>query len=89
MENNELKNVSIKNRMCCYFNDLIIIEDFDFDNILLDEKPNGNILFYNVSYRYLIGAKPLRIMFDKVDGFIGVYDGSRHLMLIGPEKYEI
>ena len=56
MENNELKNVSVKNRMCCYFNDVIIIEDFDFDNILLDEKSNGNILFYNVSYRYLIGA---------------------------------
>ena len=43
MENNELKNVSIKNRMCCYFSDVIIIEYFDFGNILLDEKSNGNI----------------------------------------------
>ena len=27
-------------------------------------------------------------MFDKVDGFIRVYDGSRHLVLLGPEKYD-
>ena len=38
MENNELKKVCIKNRTCCYFDDIIKIADFDFDNILLDEK---------------------------------------------------
>ena len=38
MENDELKNVSIKNCMCYYFNDVITIEDFDFDNILLNRK---------------------------------------------------
>ena len=25
-------------------------------------------------------------MFDKVDGFITVYDGTRYLVLFGPEK---
>ena len=48
----------------CY-NDLIKIEDFDFDNILLDEKSYGNILIYGISYKALIGAKPLQIKFDK------------------------
>ena len=38
MENNELKRVCIKNCTCCYFDDIIKIVDFDFDNILLDEK---------------------------------------------------
>ena len=28
MENNELKNVSIKNSTCCYFDDMIKLEDF-------------------------------------------------------------
>ena len=37
-ENNELKNVSVKNRTCYYFDDIIKIEDFGFDNILLDEE---------------------------------------------------
>ena len=33
-------------------------------------------------------AKPLRIRFDKIDGFIRVYDGSRYLVLFGREKYD-
>ena len=35
----------------------------------------------------MIDAKPLRIRFSKVDGFIRVYDGSRYLVLLGSEKY--
>ena len=35
----------------------------------------------------LIGARPLRITFYKVDGFIRVYDGNRYLVLFGPKKY--
>ena len=31
----------------------------------------------------------LGIRLDKVDGFIGVYDGTRHLVLFGPEKYDV
>ena len=35
MENNdELKGIDIKNRTCHYFDDIINIKDFDFDNIL-------------------------------------------------------
>ena len=36
----------------------------------------------------LIGAKPLHIRFDKIDGFIRVYDGNRYLVLFGLEKYD-
>ena len=32
-------------------------------------------------------CKPLRIRFDKVDGFIRVYNGARYLVLFGVEKY--
>ena len=31
MENNEFKKNRIENRMCHYFNDMIKLEDFDFD----------------------------------------------------------
>ena len=72
MESNEFWKVSIKNHLCYYFEDIIKIEDFNFGNILLDEKSHENILIYNISYKTLIGAKPLRIRFDKVDGFIRV-----------------
>ena len=28
----------------------------------------------------------MRIRFDKIDGFIGVYDGAKYLVLFGNEK---
>ena len=59
MENNELKKVHIKNRTCYYFIDTIKLEDFDLDNILIDEKSHENILMYNISYKTSIGSKPL------------------------------
>ena len=30
----------------------------------------------------------MRIRFDKVDGYIRVYDGNRYLVLFSPEKYD-
>ena len=30
----------------------------------------------------------MRTRFDKVDGFIRVYDGNSYLVLLGPEKYD-
>ena len=59
-----------------YFDDIIKFEDFDLDNILIDEKSYKNILIYSISYKTLIGAKPLHIRFDKIDGLIRVYDIS-------------
>ena len=59
----------------------IKIEDFDFGNILVYEKSHKNILVYNISYKTLISGKPLCSRFDKVKGFIGVYDGTRYLVL--------
>ena len=66
----------------------IKFEDFYFDNILIDEKSHKNILIYNILYKSFIGAKPLHVRFDKMDGFIRVYDGSRYLVLFGLEKYD-
>ena len=86
-----VKNDKYKNfheMICYYFNDIIKFEDFDFDNILIDEKSPENILIRDISYRTLIGAKLLHIRFDKIDGFIRVYDERRYLVLFGLEKYE-
>ena len=54
------------------FDDIIKIEDFDLDNISVDEKSQENILVYNVSYKNLISVKHLRIKFDKLYGFTKV-----------------
>ena len=42
-KNNELKKVGIKNHLCYYFDDMIKIADFDFNNILLNKKSYENI----------------------------------------------
>ena len=71
-----------------YFDDIIKLEDFDIDNILIDEKSHENILIYSISFKTLIDPKPLRIRIDKRDGFIRIYDGTRYLTLFGSEEYE-
>ena len=88
MENIKLKKDSIKNRTCYYFDDIIKFVDFDFDNILLDEKSYENVLIYDILYKTLIGAKPLRIRFDKIDGFIRVHNMRSYLVIFSPEKYD-
>ena len=54
----------------------------------MDEKVHENILVYDISYKTLIGAKPLCIRFDKVDGFNRAYNETRYLVLFGPEKFD-
>ena len=88
MRNNEIKKVCIKNCTCYYFDDTIKLEDFDPDNILIDEKSHENTLIYDISYKTLIGSKPLRIRFDKIDGITRIYDGARYLRLFGTKKYD-
>ena len=71
MESNyKLKEIDIKNRTCYYLDDIIKIQDFDIDNILIDEKSYQNILVYNksltgtfgsISYKSLIDSKTLHI----------------------------
>ena len=55
---------------------------------LIDEKPYKNSSFYKISYKTLHVTKPLGIRFDKVGGFIRVYDGTRYLVLFGPITYD-
>ena len=88
VSNDKLKEIEIINRTCYYFFDLIKIKYFNSDNILMNEKSYENILVYDISYKTLVGAKLLRIRFEKINGFIRVFDQTRYLVLFGPEKYD-
>ena len=63
------------------------VVDIDLHKILLGKKPYENILIYDISYKNLTGAKPLR-RFDKIYGFIKIYYESRYLVLFGPDIYD-
>ena len=86
---NNLKEIDTEKLTCSYFDYIIKIVEFDFNNTLPDEKSYENILIYTISYKTLIGTKPLRTRFDVADGFIRVYDGTRYLVLFCPEKYDV
>ena len=88
MENNEFEKVRIKNRTCYYFDDIIKLEDFNVDNILIDENSHENVLIYDISYKTLIDPKLFRVIVDKIDGLIRMDDGTRYLTLFGSEKYD-
>ena len=52
--------------------------------ILLNKKLDENISVYSISYKTPICPKPLRIRFNKIDGFIISLDGKiKHLILFG------
>ena len=69
----------------------INIEYFDFDNILKDEKLHENVSnisnnVYNISHKTLMCAKAMHTRFDKVHGFVSVYDRTRYLTLFELEN---
>ena len=45
-------------------------------------------MIYDISYKNFMGASPLHIRFDKVDGFIIIYYGTRYLLLFGTKRYD-
>ena len=47
---NKVKDINIKNRTFYFFNDIIDIENFDLNNITIDEKPYQNLLIYYTEY---------------------------------------
>ena len=71
-----------------YFDNIIKLEGFYFNNILVDQKSYESILIYYISYETLIGPQALRIRFDEIDGFIKTYDENKYLVLRGSEKYD-
>ena len=56
--------------------------------MLIYKKLYINTLVYNISYKNSIGTKLVCIRFNKVDEFIRLYDGTGHLVLFDPEKYD-
>ena len=74
--NDKLKEIDIKNYTYCYFDNIVNVKNFVFDKDLLDKRSYENYLIHDVAYKTLYGAKYLRIILDKVDGYIKKYDGT-------------
>ena len=67
---------------------MIKFEDFDLGNTKYMKNNTKIFQFIKHTKKTLIGAKPLRVRFDKINGFIKSYDGNRYLVLFRGEKYD-
>ena len=67
--------------MCFFFNDMIRFWDILLDKKLYKEKQE-NILIYETSQKMSKGAKPLRIRFNEIYGFIKIYYKIRYIASI-------
>ena len=71
-----------------YFDFIMKARNIDSGNILLDEKVYKSNLVHGISYKTFMNSKSLRIWFDKIDGFIKIYDGIRHLVILGHSCFD-
>ena len=73
------KTITTFSDMCYYFDDIIEYVDIYFSDILLDQKLYQNVSVYDISYKTSTRPEPLRIRFDKINGFIRVHDDKFRL----------
>ena len=58
---NKVKDINIKNRTYYFFDDIINIENFNLNNIKIDEKSYKNILIYYIGYVTIKDSKYVKI----------------------------
>ena len=54
---NKVKNMSIKNRTCYFFDVIINVKNFDPKNIKIDQKSFKIILIYDIGYVMIKDSK--------------------------------
>ena len=83
------KDISIKNHTYYFFDDTIIIKEFDPNNIELNEKSYKNIFIYYIThvtikdsnYVKINNITPLCLAFNKLNGYFEETNGNRYLTL--------
>ena len=87
---NKAKDISMKNHIYYFFDDVFNIKNFDLNNIKTDEKLYKNILIYYIGYvtikdsKYvnINGVNPLYLIFSKVNGYSEEINKNKYSALI-------
>ena len=81
----EVKQINIKNRIYCFYNDIIDLKKFDARLLKIDKKSYKNISIYNIGYitikkiddcEKIYSVNPLYLLISHANGYIeekGVY----------------
>ena len=91
---NKDKDINIKNRSYYFFDDIIIIKNFDPNNIKTDEKPYKNIHIYNnwdvtvedSKHVKINSVNPLYLIFRKVNGYFSELNKNKCLTLVSANE---
>ena len=85
---NKVKDINIKIRTYYFFNDIIDIENFDPNNIKIDEKAYKNILIYYIGYVTIkdyvkmYSVNPFYLTFRYVNGYFEEINENKYLTLV-------
>ena len=83
-----VRDINIKNRTYYVFNDIIYIENFDPNNIKIDEKSLKNIPIYYIVYVTIkkelksYSVNLLCLIFGEMNRYFEVINGNRYLTLV-------
>ena len=82
------KDMNIKKRTYYFINNIINIENFDPNNIKIDEKSYKNILTYYIGYVTIkkdlkvYSTNPLYLIFHKANGYFEEINENKYLTLV-------
>ena len=80
--------MDIKNRASYFFNDIINIENFNPNNIKIDEKSNKNIFIYYIGYMTvkefvkIYSVNPMYLIRRNVNGYFEEINESKYLAVV-------
>ena len=85
----EVKQINIKNRTYCFYNDIIDLKKFDARLLKIDKKSYKNIGIYNTGYitkkkiddcEKINSVNPLYVSIDHANGYIEEKNGIKYLI---------
>ena len=85
---NKVKDINIKNRAYSFLNDFSSTENFNVNNIKIDEKSYKNLFIYYIGFvtvkndLKVFSVNPLYLICNKINGYFEEINGSKYLMLI-------
>ena len=91
---NCLKEINIKNRAYCFFNDMINVKNLDLNKIKIIEKTYKCILTYyieyvtikDLSYLNINSVNPSYLIIYKINGYIEKSIGKKYWTLVPADE---
>ena len=89
-----IKQINIKNRTYCFFNDMINAKNFD-SSLLIDKKSYKNIGIYYIryitiksirNYENINSVNPLYLIIGETDGYIEENNGNKYITFPSTDK---